>query len=378
MTRTEDLLRAALEGAATPPTRIADPLADLDRRVSRARRRLSITSVVAVFVVTAAVVVPLTLIGRGSDPAAPAGPSRAAVVSWATAGVIAVTAGGGSIWSLEDDIPGNASHIGIVRRDPVTGVVKSRWSVDPAYQFLAYGYGRVWVWGGGDGGEPNAIASVVGENSVTRAVHLGRGVAFDSVVFVAGHAWAAVPDRQLAVRIAVSRLDVAHVTRQHVTGISSVVALDAATLGIVTTDGAIEAVGRSDIRNYQMAAGTRPWVPAGGSYSWVSRGRSLYRENLTGDSKAGSRVSLPGIPFDVVADSKGGLYVEQGNPNDLPTVASLLYYSPLALSTESPQPTAVRDAGEVEGLAADPAGGVVYTDSDGALVHWTPAGAPLR
>jgi hypothetical protein len=57
MTRTEDLRRAALEGAGTPPTRIPDPLADLDRRVSRARRRLSVVAAVGVFVVTAAVVV---------------------------------------------------------------------------------------------------------------------------------------------------------------------------------------------------------------------------------------------------------------------------------------------------------------------------------
>jgi hypothetical protein len=89
---------------------------------------------------------------------------------------------------------------------------------------------------------------------------------------------------------------------------------------------------------------------------------------------------LPSAPTDVVADGEGGIgiYVELGNPNDLPTVASLRYYSATALAAASPQPTAVRDAGEVEGLAADPAGGVVYTDSNGALIHWTPARAALR
>jgi streptogramin lyase len=161
-----------------------------------------------------------------------------------------------------------------------------------------------------------------------------------------------------------------------------VVALGPTTLGLVTTTGQIESLQRSGTRIYQVPAGTRPWVVAAGAASghvfWVSHGASVYREDVTTARRIGSQVTLPDAPFGVVADGSGGIYVERANPNDLPTVKSLRYYSPTTLASASPRPTAERAAGEVEGLAVDPTGGVVYTDSGGALIHWNPAGAALR
>jgi hypothetical protein len=386
MTRTEDLLRSALERAGTPPTRIGDPLADLDRRVSRARRRLSITAATAVFVVTAAVVVPLTLIGRGDGGSPTAGqpghhPTSA---TWATAHVIAVAAGGGSVWSLEEHAGGRSDHVDIVQRDPVSGVVMKHWQVGVNNDFIAFEYGRVWVWGGGDSAAPSTAMTLDPTTGVrSSTARLGRANALESVAFVNGHAWGAVPERQLAVRFSFgSNGRSVHVVKQHVSRLTDVVALGPTTLGLVTSTGQLESVQLSDVRMYQIPAGTRPWVSAAGAASghvfWASHGTSVYREDLTTGRRTGSSVSLPGAPFDVVADSSGGLYVEQANPNDLPAVNSLRYYSSAALATASPQPTAERAAGEVEGLAVDPAGGVVYTNSADALIHWNPAGPALR
>jgi hypothetical protein len=387
MTRTEDLLRAALERAETPPTRISDPLADLDRRVSRARRRLSITAASAVFVVTAAVVVPLTLIGRGDggSPTAAQPGHHPTSATWATAHVIAVAAGGGSVWSLEEHAGARADQIEIVQRDPVSGVVMKHWQVGINNDFIAFEYGRVWVWGGGDSAAPESLASALDPTTgrLSATADLGRGNALSSVAFVNGHAWGAAPERQLAVRFSFgSNGRSVRVVKHHVSRLTAVVALGPTTLGLFTSTGQLESVEPSDTRTYQIPAGTRPWVPAAGAASghvfWVSHGTSVYREDLTTGRRTGSSVSLPDAPFDVVADGSGGLYVEKANPNDLPTVNSLRYYSAAALATASPQPTAERAAGEVEGLAVDPAGGVVYTNSADALIHWNPAGAALR
>jgi hypothetical protein len=385
MTRTEDMLRSALTGAPTPPTHIADPLADLDRRVARARARRSIIAAVGVFVLTAAVVVPLTLLGRGdgSPTAAPPGP-RPASATWATAHVLAVAEGGGSVWSLEEHMIQHVDHIDVVQRDSVSGVVLRHWRVGTYNDFIAYKYGKVWVWGGGDSNAPSTAMTLDPTTDArSSTAHLGRVNALGSVAFASGHALGAVLAWQRVVGFSFDRNGRGFgVTKQHVTDVTVVLALGPKTLGWVTTSGQIEAVQRSDTRTYQISAGSRPWVPVGGApwghVFWVSHGRSLYRQDLTTARRTGPTVSLPSTPFDVVADASGGIYVSRGNPNDLPTVASLLYYSPAALASASPRPTAQLEAGEVKSLAVDPAGGVVYTDSYDALIHWNAAGAPLR
>jgi hypothetical protein len=386
MTRTEDLLRAALQGAVTPPTRIVDPLADLDRRVSRARLRLSITAAIAVFVVTAAVVVPLTLIGRGDSAPAVASPDRA-LTTWAAGHVVAVASGGGSVWSLEKDHIARATgHADIVQRDPVTGAVEKHWSVHAGYDSIAYGAGKVWVWGSGASAAPQSIASALDPTTgvVSATAHFGRENAFDSVVFVAGHAWAAIIGRQRALRFSFpgghSRIE-----SPHVTGLTSVVALGPTSVGLVTGTGAIEAVDPSDTREYRVAAGSMPWVPVGGATSghsfWVQHrlphAEGLYRQDLTTGRIVGSTVRLGGIPSAVVADPAGGLYIEANDPR-IGGLPSLSYYSAEALTATSPHPKVIRRFDSVDQLAIDPAGGLVYTTGEGALIHWHPAAAPLR
>jgi hypothetical protein len=382
MTRTEDLLRSALEGAPTPPTQIADPLADLDRRVSRARRRLSITCAIAVFVVTAAVVVPLTLIGRSDAPPAAGSGRHPTSATWATAHVVAVAAGGGSVWSLEEHATRAADHADIVQRDPVTGAVEKHWIVNASYTFIAYGYGKVWIWGGGVSSFAESIAMTLDPTTGTRSAtaHLGRGNAFDSVVFAAASAWAAVPERNRLLSFGFHEgASTTNVSK--VRGIDSVVRVGRG-LAVIGRDGSVgsipQQIGPVNPTS-RIAAGAHPWARAAGSTFWVSNRRGdLYREDLARSLRIGSSVTLPRPPLAVAADTSGGLYVALVNRSQSPTVPSLLYYSPRALDAASPRPTAIRHDGEIHRLALDPAGGVVCTNSADALIHWDPAGRALR
>jgi hypothetical protein len=382
MTRTEDLLQAALEGAATPPTRIPDPMADLDRRVSRARRRLSVVAAVGVFVVTAAVVVPLSLIDRGDATTAARPGPHPTTAMWASAHVVAVTAGGGSVWSLEEHATRAADHADIVQRDPFTGAVEKHWLVSSTYEFIAYGYGKVWVWGGGVSAAPESIAMTLDPTTGTRSAtaDLGFGNAFDSLVFAAGSAWAAVPERNRLISFGFQGVrSTANVT--HLPGIVSVVRIGGG-LATIARDGLLspipEQLGPVN-PNARIAAGAHPWVPAAGTTFWVSnRHGDLYREDLARLRRAGSAVTLPHVPLAVAADSSGGLYVALVSPSHAQAAPSLLYYSAAALGVASPRPTAIRSGDEIHRLAVDPAGGVVYTNSADALIHWNPAGPGLR
>jgi hypothetical protein len=79
----------------------------------------------------------------------------------------------------------------------------------------------------------------------------------------------------------------------------------------------------------------------------------------------------------VVADPAGGLYVQADDPR-IGELPALSYYSAGALTATLPNPTAIRRFDSVDHPAIGPAGGVVYTNGEGALIHWNPAGAALR
>src|SRR4051812_40989489 len=74
MTRIEDLLRQTLEETPVDST-TTDPLAGVERRLHRARRRLAVGAGVAAAAVAAAVVVPLVSLGDGHRNAEVIGPS---------------------------------------------------------------------------------------------------------------------------------------------------------------------------------------------------------------------------------------------------------------------------------------------------------------
>jgi hypothetical protein len=256
------------------------------------------------------------------------------LATWASAHVVAVTAGGGSVWSLEEHATRAADHADIVQRDPVTGAVEKHWIVSATYEFIAYGYGKVWVWGGGVSAAPESIAMTLDPTSGARSAtaDLGFGNAFDSVVFAADGLISPPPQTNIIIN-----------------------------------------------PNYRIAAGAHPWVPAAGTTFWVSnRHGDLYREDLARLRRAGSAVTLPHVPLAVAADSSGGLYVALVSPSHAQAAPSLLYYSAAALDSASPRPTAIRNGDEVHRLAVDPAGGVGYTNSADALIHWNQAGPGLR
>src|SRR3954468_6527689 len=119
MTNIEDLVRQALTETPVPPV-ASDPLARLERRVRRARRRLALASGVAAAGVAAAVIVPLTTTGHSgaskldlakTPPPTPApspspSPSQELLQStavWLDGPARAVTAADdGTVWALTD------------------------------------------------------------------------------------------------------------------------------------------------------------------------------------------------------------------------------------------------------------------------------------
>lgn len=110
---------------------------------------------------------------------------------------------------------------------------------------------------------------------------------------------------------------------------------------------------------------------------WARAGGQLIQQDLAG-RQIGARVELaprgdaspvPGPdPAQVVVDKAGGLYVAV-NHN---AADNLLYYSPAALDSSNPQPTAVHiSTDRITSITEDPSGGVVFTGSD--LGRWNPA-----
>src|SRR3954447_24261743 len=168
MTNIEDLVRQALTETPVPPA-ASDPLARLERRVRRARRRLALASGVAAAGVAAAVIVPLTTTGHSGaskldlaktpPPTSAPSPSPSqellqSTAVWLDGPARAVTAADdGTVWALTDAAdPGDLEHARLVQFDATTGTVLNRVTVPGPVTFLSAGQGHVWAYGGGDGG----------------------------------------------------------------------------------------------------------------------------------------------------------------------------------------------------------------------------------
>src|SRR4051794_1641431 len=196
MSDIEELLRESLHSAPTPQPRVTDPVATIERRANRARAFIVGGAVAAVAVVTAAIVVPLQQAGRAD------GPSRVGPIAtqpptatphepqqWVKGGSQLVTSGGGFLWHLRRD-PASTSGGGIVDKlDPVSHRVLGSWKVAAPADFMAYGLGRVWVWGGGDGGYADGELQVIDPNGGAVGSLGNRHSAFNGVAFANDKAW---------------------------------------------------------------------------------------------------------------------------------------------------------------------------------------------
>jgi hypothetical protein len=400
MTQIEDMLRTALVTTPTPQTQLADPLADLSRRVARRRLQISGLAVGVVAVVVAAVVVPLALVGSGTStqtakrPAVPVQP-------WAGHVVTGATMGGGFVWTLTNKRTRHATYGVVQRRDPDSGGVTRTYRVPDGEQFLAYGLGRVWTWGGGDGAYPHGELTVVSPatgHTTTVDLGYGKGLTTSAYAYTADAALAFAGGYAFGLREnngGIVRFDPHHL---HSAGPTQPVqrAGDAQSLlGSGDTLSTLDQHGlmgqwtigaewpQQNPPGDPVQATDFPLAVTSDGY-WVARGGGLVHERSDG-TQVGAAIPIPPghgatfvpNPVSVVIDANGGLYA--GLPKPGPSGISLLYYSPAALRAHHPTPTAVGQTnGGVDKLVADPAGGVVVASGSllagkASIGRWDPA-----
>lgn len=193
MTDIEELVRESLRTAPAVMPSSSDPVAVVSGRVRRARAWWGggVAAVVALLV--AAIVVPLSG-ANGGGRIVPATPSptpsavRAGLTVWQR-DAVAVTAGDGWLWVVGRN-PTAADGSGYVAKvDPVSHRQLQKWSVTAPYDFVAFGLGEVWVWGGGDGGYPDGQLEVVDPATGATKTWTNPRRGFGGVAFAAGRAW---------------------------------------------------------------------------------------------------------------------------------------------------------------------------------------------
>jgi hypothetical protein len=381
MTQIEDLLRTALADAPTPPTATLDPLADINRRVGRARLRLGAVAMSVVAVLVAAIVVPIAMLGgRGSTVAG--GPTEVPVTAWSSLGVTSVATGGGTVWTVVERFRNHGSVEVLQHRDPSTGAVIGRTRLPAPLHFVTYGLNEVWVWGGGDGAYPNGrMAEVSPDGTVRSNVSLGYGKGLITWASATGQAMAFAGRQGYGVRenggvVATFQPGHPESARQDHVAIKGAQRL-------LTHGPAVYVIGRhrvvfvgtySPMRHRlipmkglsESSLGLPLAETPDGFWSWVDGG--LVRKTVLG-AQIGATVAVPGQPTAAVVDPQGGLYLAFASQQH--AAAGLMYYSPAALRADAPRPTAVHHGRGVFNLALDPAGGVVVQGH--GIGRWDPS-----
>ena len=381
----ETMLREALQSAPTPQPSISDPVATVERRAKRARAAIAAGAAAAVLVVVAAVVAPLTLLNGAAGPTTggPLGQRTPAPISrvpqvWFKSGSIAMTSGGGSLWHLHRTPSTAKPGLEVDRVDPVTHDVLRTWDVQQPADFIAYGLGMAWIWGGGDGGYPDGLLQAVDPTGSRSWSNTHQ--AFNGVAFLAGKAWATTGSQ-------VWVLDVSH----HLTSTSTIVLPGATTQkGIVATQSGqlwvrvAKSWLRIDPATNRVVDAVHWDGPmlgaAGGEAVWTSDGPRLVALSPAllhqGQSVAeGTRIVVPGLVEAVAPSSDAGLFVVAVDGSDPESDPSNLYHLTAGtLAGGNPaiddSTAKVADVSAYE-LAPDDSGGVDYTNSD-AGTRWTP------
>ena len=398
MSQIEDLLREALH--ETPAALSGrDPLADVDRRVRQARRRLAAGTGLAVVALAAVVVVPLANLGGSSHRGVQVAHSPTPKATTAGAGpqvwvkpshAVAVAAGDdGShqtgIWGLVRGTDG-APQVAHFTPD---GIVDNHVDVSDPVDFISVGLGYVWVYGGGDGGSGDLSVIHRVDPRTGKVVTLeirGKGAPY-SMVFTAQSAFVALSARDEVVRVSGVGGPLALTQPVHVPG--------QPTDMVASGDGTI-------------------WVRESLAQKWaqldVADGRSVLEQTVswsgplfglshddtvwTSDAKTrvveitpstlstavsasyGLRVSTPAQPLAVVeAADAGGVYVATGDysgEDTDPAHVGLAFYSAADLQAGAARPTARLAGVDVARLAAAPDGGALLVTQDGGLEHWNP------
>lgn len=398
MTQIEDLVRQAL--AATPsPTTSTDPLAGLDRRIRRARRRLAAGAGAVAAAVAAAVVVPLAVLGGNGSPngleiartptPAPSVSNPPGVTTlWPGGAQWVAGAAGEQPWLLMKDAQG--TYVGQVG----SNLTSARVPVDDQSSRLAVGQHEVWVWGTNASGTTGMVTVIPSSGPAhelaVRGLVLGTGAVSDDALYVISHgeAGAAVHRYELtSAGIETSTLQFSVISNVVATGDGDIWVQSGSKLvevlpnetsmrkGLVVDWGTGALLGATTGSNKEDRSGL-----------WADDGRviDLSPKLLAGcvSCAEGYRVPAAGRPGAVAEPSQGGLYLSvdevrapgwQGYKN-----IGLYYYSPASLQGNTEITSALTGV-RAMAIAADPNGGVDYVDDQGQLNHWDPtAGAAAR
>jgi hypothetical protein len=290
---------------------------------------------------------------------------EASATRFARGETYAVASDGRHLWATTRTVGKGAERWWIVEQDPATGTTLRRVSVPGPLDVMTVGLGRVWAFGGGDGAYPDGVLNAVDPETLQVATRALPGTGAYSVDFAADAAWAV-----LAAHGQVVRLDV----RGRTIDITATVTVPGATQLVSTTDGNIWARALRPSRLVRIAAtarvtGSFPWPsrggllgPAGRHQVWASddphRVITLRPDGIRccPSLSTGYRIGVPGRPLAVALDSHGGLYVAVYGHRD-----GIAYYADYAHLDGNAGPTAFWPAKNAHHLAADPAGGVVFT-----------------
>jgi hypothetical protein len=345
----------------------------LERRVRSARWRWLAATSAAVVVI---VVLAFSVAGSGGK-AQPTKPHRVAVtrvsVGFANppldfAG--GVTAGGGYIWTIENQPtkPGSISFV--FRRNPVSGVILNRYRVPEQDDHIAFGLGRVWVWHDNNDFPRTDIATIDDTGDIDIA-QTTPPIAIQSATFTADDAWFTEPGVNAVMRLPQGVLSLPR--KSTVAGARFVVPLGRSS---VLVDGPTS-VARELPSGHPVSLGKGgpPTLvsPAPGYGFWVAHGKRLsYQAGV--NAAPSLALTFPVAVGAVVGDPQDGVYVALRINNPPGNIPYLAYYSPADLAAGARQPTAsLHGVLLAETLVANPSGGVVFTTNNGTVDAWRPA-----
>jgi hypothetical protein len=386
VTQIEDLVRQAL---AETPTASAttDPVAALDRRVRRARRRLAAGAGAVAAAIVAAVVVPLAVLGGNSSPndvqvVTPPTPSPSPLPSGATAlwtdnATWATTDSSGRRWLLYSD--GGQSYV-----TQLSGGTDKPIAVQSPADYIVAGNNIVWVIGSdnttSEGGRSRLTAIDTRDGTVATlpegSPFGNAAVAGDTLFVIDNDAEQFIDEVDYvsgAVQISSSDRTTSHVreivatSRQHVWLHSGSQLVE-----VLSKQGEMHPGQRVDWGEGPLLAPTLPRSGADGIWAYDGRLIALTPSALASclSCAEGARVTVPGTPSAVV-ETRDGLFVSVPG-------SGLSFYSPDSLGSGNTPVTASLPGVQVVSLIADPASGVDYVDGQGNLIHWDPAAAGAR
>jgi hypothetical protein len=390
MTDIEELLRESLRTAPGVTPAASDPMSVVAARVRRVRAWWG--GGVAVAVAAAAIAVPLALAGGTAPgagrlvPAAPTPTSTSTLPPGSEGPTVwdrraaAVAAGGGWLWELQRDAGSNNGSGHLIKLDPATHKGQQSWAVAAPYDFMTYGLGRLWIWGGGDGAYPDGLLQVIdpSQDRSPAATVNRAGVGFGDVAFVNGDAWATTGD-------SVWQIDAAgHVLSRTPVGSSAgrIVAAGGSLWVGLPSDNAIQEVaprvggpGAHAGLTQATADGQLILLAGYGADQLViSNGDDVRTEPLPragGEGGPGDNsVPLPGKPTAVVELPNGHLVVAGGSENGPAGVYVLTAATfPGGCSSLC---SGLGLPANVLSLVVNPAGGVELVLDDGTAEFWRP------